>query len=264
MLNQVLIALAVVAIVGILAGVILALASHFMHVPVDETTVKIRECLPGANCGACGYAGCDEYANALTEGGVAGNLCIPGGVTAINEIADILGVEAGEIVSKTAVVGCNGKCDIAEKKAEVDGIPTCTANSMLYGGPKACVFGCIGCGDCASACPSDAIDFVDGIAVVDKELCTGCGACTKACPKNVIKLIPKSAKVFNFCNSKDKGAVARKACKSACIGCKKCEIKCESGAIKVENNLAVIDYEKCTSCGICAENCPTKSLKILG
>ena len=259
MLESILIALGVVAGVGLLAGILLAVSSHFFSVKEDQTVIKLRECLPGINCGACGYTGCDEYAKAVAEG-AATNLCIPGADTVAADLAEVMGVEALDVVEMVAYVRCNGNCEATERNAEYDGIQTCAAASMLYGGPTACRFGCLGCGDCATACPSDAICISQGIAHIDRSVCTGCGACAKACPKNIIGLRPQVNRVYVACSNTDKGALARKVCKNACIGCKKCEKTCPSGAITVTDNLARIDYTKCTDCGKCVEVCPTQCI----
>lgn len=263
MLPQILTALLVVAATGLIAGVLLVLASHFFAVKVDEKFSEIRNCLPGANCGACGFAGCDGYAQALAEGKVKANLCIPGALDVVEKISAILGVEVeeGELkVESVAMVKCNGTCDAAPRKAIYDGVSSCRSQHMLYGGEIACRLGCLGCGDCAKECPMDAISICNGIAHVDSEVCIGCGVCVKTCPKGIISLIPRASKQVVICSNTEKGAIARKNCKNACIGCKKCETGCPSDAIKVVNNLAVIDYDKCTACGLCVENCPVKCI----
>lgn len=264
MIADILIALLVVAVVGLVASVILVLASHFFSVKTDERVTKIRECLPGANCGACGFAGCDAYAKALVEEGVRTNLCIPGAQTVVENISAILGVEAveSELSEKSvAVVHCNGTCDAASKRAVYDGVNSCFAASMLYGGANACRYGCLGCGDCAKVCVADAICIVDGVARVDSRLCIGCGKCAKTCPKHVISLVGVNSKQVVLCNNKEKGTIARKNCTNACIACKKCELNCPAQAIGVKDNLAIIDYEKCTNCGKCVEVCPVHCIK---
>ena len=261
MITDILTALLVVAVLGIACGVMLALASHFFAVEEDETTAKVREALPGANCGACGYAGCDSYAEAVAQGKAEPNLCIPGAAATASAIAEILGVEVSAAEPKVAFVGCNGTCEATSNKAVYEGVDSCAAAKMIYGGPSACIFGCIGCGDCADACPADAICIVDGLAHVAHRNCMGCAKCAKVCPNGVIKMVNKNAKTAVMCNNTEKGAAARKNCKNACIGCKKCQLNCPEGAITVVNNLAVIDYDKCTNCGTCAGVCPTKCLK---
>ena len=257
----VLTALGVVAAVAVLVGVLLALISHFFSVEEDETVKKVRACLPGANCGACGYKGCDDYAAAVANGTAKPNLCIPGGEDTAAELGEVLGIEIEPPKDVVAFVHCNGNCEATTKKAVYDGVSTCKAASMLYGGPDACSYGCLGLGDCAASCPSDAICMKDGIAHVDTSRCIGCAACAKACPKQVISMVPQETAAVVMCNSRAKGADARKACKNACIGCKKCEKLCPVGAITVVNNLAQIDYSKCTGCKACVAGCPTGCLK---
>lgn len=264
MIIDILTAFIAVTAVGLVLAVLLALAAHFLNVKEDETVMRIREALPSVNCGACGYTGCDEYAKALAGGGVKTNLCIPGADAVAAEIANILGVDAEDVIEQFAYVHCNGNCEATSKKAVYEGIDSCLAASMFYAGPDTCRFGCTGLGDCARACPEDAICIEDGIARVDTRKCIGCGICVRTCPKGIIELAPQVIKTTVMCSSKDKGAVARKACKNACIGCKKCELTCPEGAIKVEDNLARIDYSKCSGCGKCAEVCPTKCIKNVG
>lgn len=261
MLTDVLIAFGVVAAVGALLGILLALLSHLFGVEEDRKVKEIRACLPGINCGACGFKGCDDYAAALAEGNTKPNLCVPGAESTANEIGTILGVEVEPPKDVVAFVHCNGHCGATGKKATYEGISTCRAASMLFGGPDACLYGCMGYGDCAAVCPANAICVLDGIAHVDTSRCIGCGLCADTCPKKVISMVPQNTATVVMCNNKEKGADARKACKNACIGCKKCEKTCPHGAIAVENNLAHIDYTKCTGCGDCVAVCPTGCLK---
>lgn len=261
---DVLIAVGILFAVGLVAAVVLALASHYMKVPTDEKAVKIRDCLPGANCGACGYTGCDGYAEALAKGKAEPNLCIPGGSGVANAISKILGVEASEMVKKVAYVHCNGTKDVTDTSSDYDGYRTCAAMCLVCGGPNKCKFGCLGCGDCANACPTDAICVKDGIARINPTKCIGCGKCVKTCPKNIISLVVADSRVAVSCSSKDPGAATRKNCTNGCIACKKCEKTCPYGAITVENNLAKIDYSKCTGCGMCHDVCPAKCISATG
>ena len=251
-----------VTIVGIVCGVRLVVASKFMAVPEDETFVKVRECLPGANCGACGYAGCDGYAHALADGEVTSTtLCVPGGAEAAAQIAEAMGMEAGEVVRKVAYVACCGNSACTTQKYEYSGLKSCSAAQLLFAGDGTCSYGCLGYGDCVAACPNNAIYVKNGLSSINPKLCVGCGLCAKACPNHLIHIVPETVSVLVGCSNHDKGAVTRKACSAGCIGCKKCERECPAGAITVVNNLAVIDHEKCTNCGHCKEICTTGCIK---
>ena len=258
---NILIAFLVVGGIALLLGVMLALVSHFFFVPEDPTQEKVRACLPGINCGACGYKGCDDYAAAVAKDGAKPNLCIPGAQAVADQIGAIVGVEAEPFEDVVAFVACNGHCGATQKKADYEGVQTCKAASMLFGGPGSCTYGCLGCGDCAKACPAGAICTEDGIARVDTSRCLGCGVCVRHCPKGIIYMVPQDTEVVVMCSNKDKGADARKACQNACIGCKKCEKNCPHEAIHVVKNLAFIMYSKCTGCGRCVADCPTGCLK---
>ncbi len=258
---DILIAISIVFGIAIVVGVLLLLFSHFFRVEVDPKAVEVRAQLPGINCGACGYKGCDDYAAAVAAGSAKPNLCIPGAQAVAEEIGKIMGMEVEQFEHKVAYTACNGHCNATDHIAEYDGIQTCYAASMLYGGTNSCRFGCLGYGDCAAACPTGAICMSNGIARIDASHCIGCGLCSRTCPKGIISMIPQNTKTIVFCSNTQKGADARKACKNACIGCKKCEKTCPNGAITVQNNLAVIDYEKCTNCGLCVKECPTGCLK---
>ncbi|MDR3278183.1 MAG: RnfABCDGE type electron transport complex subunit B, partial [Oscillospiraceae bacterium] len=213
-------------------------------------------------CGACGFAGCDGYAAALIEGeGVKTNLCVPGGDAVAQGISEILGVAFEDVVEQIAVVHCGGSKSVAARKAAYQGVQSCAAAKLVYGGENACPFGCIGLGDCAAICPNGAIRIEDGIARIDTRRCTGCGMCAKVCPNRIIYTEADTITTVVTCCSTEKGAVTRKKCTHGCIGCKKCERECPAQAITVTNNLAKIDYEKCTGCGHCAEVCTTKCIE---
>ena len=258
---EILIAFVIMLAIALFVGLLLLVCSHFFSVKENPLKMEIRECLPGINCGACGYKGCDDYAAALAEGGVKPNLCIPGAQSVADKIGCILDIKAEPFEDVVAFVSCNGNCDATFKVAEYDGVQTCSAASMLYGGTNSCKYGCLGFGDCAAVCPNNAICLIDGIAHIDTSRCLGCGICVKSCPKHIISMVSQYAKTVVMCSNKQKGADARKVCKNACIGCKKCEKTCTNGAITVNDNLAVIDYNKCTNCGDCVKDCPTGALK---
>lgn len=251
---EILLPVIIVGIIGLIAGVGLSLASKFMSVPVNENQEKIRDVLPGANCGACGFSGCDGYAAALAEGKAEPNKCAPGGASCAASIAEILGVEVS-VDPKIAFIACNGNKNITKEKYEYSGMKSCTAASMLHKGPLECQYGCIGFGDCAKACPFGAISLENGKPIVCEDICVGCGKCTTACPKSLISLIPKNHTVTVNCSNRDKGVSVVKNCSVSCIACGMCVKACENGAVKLENNLPVIDANLCTNCGKCKAAC---------
>lgn len=253
---------ALLAVLGILIGILLGVASKAFEVETDERVVQVRECLPGNNCGGCGYPGCDGLAEAIVAGNAPVGACPVGGAPVAGKIGEIMGVDAGSAVKKVAYVKCAGTCEVASNKYNYVGEMDCRRAVMVPGrGDKACSHGCLGLGSCVAACQFGALSIVDGIARVDKEKCVACGKCVSTCPNNVIDLIPYDASYAVQCNSKDKGKDVMSVCKAGCIGCGLCVKQCEFGAVKLENNLAVIDPEKCQGCGKCAEKCPKKIIQ---
>lgn len=246
-------------IIALIASAMLTLAAKFMSVPVDETAVAIRECLPGANCGACGFAGCDDYAAALSKDpSIATNLCVPGADGVAAMVAAVLGQEALDVVEKVANVRCSATCDACKDEMDYQGLRTCAAVKNFFGGPGACKYGCIGFGDCEAVCPYGAIKVCNGLATVDRSVCVGCGMCAAACPQKLIDILPDVKRVHVGCNSADPGRLTKDVCSAGCIGCKLCEKQCKFDAIHVVNNHAVIDVDKCKNCGLCAKACPRK------
>ncbi|MBR5220307.1 MAG: RnfABCDGE type electron transport complex subunit B [Clostridia bacterium] len=244
--------------IALVLGAMLALASIVFEVKVDPKIPEITEVLPGANCGGCGFAGCSACAEAIVRGDAKVTACPVGGQAVADQIASIMGVEAGSVTRMRAQVMCSGTRDNARQKYIYEGPHDCAAAMRLGGGPKECPNGCIGFGTCELLCPQDAIHVENGVAVVRAEKCIGCGICVESCPKHIIKLIPFDAPVHVGCSSLDKGALTRTYCEVGCIGCKMCTKVCESGAITVNGAIASIDYEKCTHCGKCVEKCPRK------
>ena len=261
-MENVLIAVAAVGAIGLIAGVILALAGKFFAVPVDEKVIKIREALPGANCGGCGYSGCDGYAEAVKNGAPC-TLCAPGGSETAAKLAKIMGVAAESVEKKTAVVLCRGFSNATVKRFDYEGTHSCRAVNLVQTGDKSCTFGCLGYGDCVSVCEQDAIRIIDGVARIDKNLCIACGKCVKACPRSIIELLPETTAV-PLCKNTQKGVFTMKVCQNGCIGCMKCVKTCPNGAVEVKDFRAVIDYQKCTACGLCAEACPKGVIAVRG
>ncbi len=264
---DIVIAIAILGGLALVFGLILAAASKAFHVETDPRLDQLNECLPGANCGGCGYAGCGGYAEAVLNGEAKIGLCASGGNEAAQAMGRIMGLPVEDVARKVAVVRCSGYRRVDESgkvtgskiKAEYEGFKDCLAATKVGGnGPIACKFGCLGFGNCVKACKYDAISIVDGVAKVDNEKCTGCLACAQACPRDLIVGVPYDKHVLIACNSTAKGAVTVRGCTQGCIGCGLCVKICPHEAISIENNLAVIDYEKCNSCGLCAVVCTKK------
>lgn len=249
----------ILAVIGLIAGLGLALASKFMAVPVDEKQEKVRECLPGANCGACGFSGCDGYAAAVAAGEVEPDKCAPGGAATASALAEVLGVEISA-VPKVAFIACQGNPDTVADRFNYTGLKSCAAANLVHSGPVACEFGCMGLGDCMRACPFGAITVENGRPIICEDICVGCGKCTAACPKALISVIPKGSPARVACNNKNKGAAVVKVCKTSCIACGMCVKSCPSQAITLENNVAIVNYDLCTGCGKCKEACKRKAI----
>ena len=260
-MNPILIATASVAVIGFVIGVLLVNVGKKFAVEVDEKEAAIRECLPGNNCGGCGYAGCDAMAAAIASGEAPVNGCPVGGDSVATQIGHIMGVEASAEARMIAFVKCSGDCDHTSPAVNYVGIEDCASAAAAGLGTGTCVYGCMGFGSCVKACPFNAIRIVNGVAVVDRSMCKACGKCVAACPKHLIELIPDTAKFVVKCSSKDRGPAVKAACTAGCIGCRLCTRQCESGAIEVNDNLAKIDYSKCVNCGKCAEKCPSRVIR---
>lgn len=258
--ENIMIAAGVLGIMGVVFGILLAYASKKFAVEVDPRIPEVREVLPGANCGACGFPGCDGFASAVVAGNAKVNGCPVGGAPVGALVAKIMGLAAENSVKKVAKVLCNAKCF---EKSQYAGYSSCTAASMLSGGsPKSCSYGCIGLGTCVQVCQFDALHINEnGVAEVDKEKCTSCNKCVEACPKGIIKLVPYEQITIVNCSNTEIGGHVKKNCDNACIACRMCERNCPSDAIHVINNVAVVDFEKCTNCGICVAKCPTKAIE---
>ena len=256
MLVPILITCGIVIAISIVIGILLGVLSEKFKVVVDEREEKVRECLAGSNCGACGYAGCDAYAKAVVSEGAEPGLC---SAADNKKIGEIMGVSVTEGKKQVAYVRCSGTCLKTNANYNFNDTQDCRVAYLAPGhGSKKCPFGCCGFGTCASVCPYDAIRIVDGLAVVDHEKCRACGKCVIACPNHLIEIIPDDAKYIVRCSSHNKGKEVKSACEEGCIGCGLCMKVCETGAIEVINNLARIDQSKCIACGKCAERCPSK------
>ncbi|MFA5637365.1 MAG: RnfABCDGE type electron transport complex subunit B [Anaerovoracaceae bacterium] len=254
-----------VALLGLLLGVVLTVAAKLFKVKSNPLTDKVREELPGINCGACGYVGCDSYAEALTkQEGVEPNLCTPGGESVARKICEILDIPFSQMLAKHAVLRCAGSLDHTTYVMDWQSVNSCAANKTFYRGRSSCYQACLGYGDCVLACPFDAIQIVNGIAVVNRNRCTGCGICVDVCPNNLFMLTTGEDLVYVACSSHAKGKDTRKGCTTGCIACNRCVKACKFDAITINHNLAVIDQGKCTQCGDCIPVCPVKIIKRIG
>lgn len=288
MSSDLLIPVLVLGFTGLSLGLLLAFASKRFHVYINPRIEQVADALPGINCGACGYAGCNGFARAVVEGKAEPAGCIPGGPKTVHAVADIIGITSGVPEPQMAVVHCNGGIDKALERAVYSGVEDCLAATLVGNGSKVCQDGCLGLGTCVRICPFDALRITpEGIAIVDQDKCTGCGKCVKVCPRSIISLIPRVHKIFIACSNHDRGAKVSRYCSVGCTSCTLCVKATPSGAISMENNLPVLDYTKeenfipaankcpshcftdlvkirskanidtkCTGCGACVEVCP--------
>ena len=273
MVNVILIAVCVLGAIGLVAALVLWGVAKKYAVKEDPRIGQVNEVLPGANCGGCGFPGCNSMAVACVKaadaGSLEGLLCPVGGQDCMDKVAAVLGMEATESVPMVAVVRCNGTCENRPRIVEYDGAKSCRIMNSTSQGETGCQYGCLGCGDCVAACQFDAIRMnpETGLPEVDREKCTACGACAKACPRVIIEIRQvdeqKSGMVVT-CVNKDKGAIANKVCAASCIGCAKCFQVCGADAITIANNLSYIDATKCISCRACEEACPKACIIMLG
>ncbi|MDD2228384.1 MAG: RnfABCDGE type electron transport complex subunit B [Candidatus Cloacimonetes bacterium] len=264
LLTTIFIPMIIIGGMGLIFGLILAIASKVFAVKIDPRVEQIIAALPCANCGACGKAGCAGYADAIVNDGAEVSLCAPGGPDAAAKIAKIMGKDAKPMDKKVAVIHCSsGGKNNTKWKYTYQGVESCKSAVNVAEGPNLCTWGCIGFYDCRDACKFDAISVdADGLRQVDRDKCTACGACVTACPRKLISLVPINRNVSIYCSSLAKNPKALQLCgtEHPCIGCGVCARKCPVQAIIVENNLARIDYAKCIDCGLCATVCPTKAI----
>lgn len=253
------------ASLALLAAFGLAMAARAFAVEVNPRAEAIEDALPGANCGACSLPGCSELARHIADGKADVDACPVGGEAVAGMIAKIMGMEyEGGGVRQVAMVLCNGNDQVAAKRFYYNGIYDCTSAAILFGGDKACSYGCLGLGTCAGVCPFGAIDMLpSGLAVVDPEKCTGCTKCVASCPKGIIKMIPGDKKVHILCSSHDKGGRVRKICKVGCIGCQRCVKESPEGSITMDGTLAVVNYEADIPETV-TETCPMNTIVVMG
>lgn len=265
-MNLILYTLFTAIAVGFILGVLLGLFKKIFAVQVNPKVQEVRDALSGANCGGCGYAGCDAFAEAVVKGEAPANGCVAGGAACAAKVSEIMGVSAGGAEKKIAFIACHGTKDCAASKGDYEGVLTCAAAQLTMNGTKKCAFGCIGFGDCAENCPFGAITMgSDGIPIVDAEKCVGCGKCVKSCPKHLFKLINADTKgaIARCSNHSDNKPQIKKDCSVGCFKCGICAKKCPLGCIDISSGIPQIDYNQCVSCGECVSACPDKVLVLI-
>lgn len=242
---------------GLVCGAALAVAARYLAVPEDPRIAEVAACLPGINCGACGFAGCSDYARAIVQDHASIALCAPGASAVVTSLSALLGIDAESASPMVARVRCGGGDDQASRRFDYNGLADCASAQAVGGGDKTCTYGCLGYGSCARVCPVNAITLGSNrLAVVDKSLCIGCRKCVAACPRHLILMVPADRVIHVLCQSKAKGPVVRKACKVGCIGCRACTRKAE-GAIEMNGFLAVVDYDRVLDDEAVVQTCPT-------
>ena len=265
MLESILFPIICVGGLALVFGVILGFSAKKFAVESDPKVDKIINVLPGANCGGCGYPGCAVFAERVVNGEANYRGCPPGGSSAATEIAKQMGVDAAPTSRKVAFIMCNGTNDNIKRNYIYDGPKSCVSASQLAtGGNKTCTYSCIGLESCKNACPFNAIKMVDSIAIVIEKRCTAFGKCVKVCPMKLIEIVPEKSKVRVLCNSRDKVRLVKENCRAGCFGCNLCQKVCPEDAITVADNIAHIDYSKCTLCMECVNKCPSKAIKVMG
>ncbi|PIQ90914.1 MAG: electron transporter RnfB [Candidatus Omnitrophica bacterium CG11_big_fil_rev_8_21_14_0_20_41_12] len=259
---EILFAIIILGVLGLIFGVGLAIASKKLTVQVDPKLEKVQHLLPGSNCGACGNPGCFGFAENLFAGKSTIESCRVCSEEIKGKIAEIMGVAFEKQIKKIATLHCNGGAGVKDRYL-YDGVGDCISANLVLGGQKACVFACLGFGTCVRVCPFGAISMSsDALPVVDQVKCRSCNKCVLVCPKKLFSLLSVTYSVYVACSSHDLGRDVKNVCSVGCIACKLCEKACKFDAIHVIDNLAVIDYHKCTSCKECVKACPAKTIRV--
>ncbi len=256
--------IALLGCIGLFFGIGLALAAHKFAVETDPLIEEVLESLAGAQCGGCGYPGCEGYAIAVVnDPDVPPNLCYPGKEAVAEKVATLTGKKMTVLEDMIATVRCSRIEGRVSHKHEYIGFASCTAANLGFGGPSKCLYACIGLGECAASCPFDAIKMVDNFPVVNPDKCVSCSTCVRTCPKNIIELQTLKARVHVPCSTKDLGKNVKEVCEVGCISCQICVKKCPAEAVTHADGLIQIDHPKCIAYGddcqmVCVGKCPRK------
>jgi Na+-translocating ferredoxin:NAD+ oxidoreductase subunit B len=269
-MDLIIISIIVLTALGLVASALLAASSKLLYVEEDPRVEAVTDALPGANCGGCGFAGCEGYAVAvLYDPAIPPNKCCAGGAEVSEKVAQLSGKAMGDSEPLVAFRRCDRIGGNVQQKFEYHGVPTCRAAAMVQDGPYACKFSCLGLGDCVRACPFNAMNLRNGMVYIDPDACTACGTCTRVCPNSILQLVPRRSRVMVFCSSQDKGKEVSSVCEVGCISCMKCVKKCPANAISIKDNRTHIDHQLCLDYGpeceeACVASCPRKILRCLG
>ncbi len=261
-LHNILLTSAFMGGLGVVLAIFLAIASKKLFVFEDPRIGEVEALLPHSNCGACGSAGCRNFAELVVEGKMSPATCTVNSAEQAQSIATLLGVAAGEVEKRVARLACAGGKHVATMRAKYSGLSSCRAAAVTGGGGKSCAWGCLGLADCASVCDFDAIHMdKNGLPVVDLAKCTACGDCVDVCPKDLFSIHGVTHKLWVACRNENDGDAAEAACEVACTACGRCVVDAAPGLIHLERNLAVIDYEKNSGAKQEAiERCPTGAI----
>lgn len=246
---------------GLVTATVLAIASRVFYVEEDPRVEAVMDALPGANCGGCGYAGCEGYAVAVVnDPEIPANKCCAGGESVSIAVGELTGKTVGAAEPLRSFRRCDKVHGEVAMRYDYQGVPSCAAAALLFEGAYACRFSCLGYGDCVEVCPFEAITVSDGLSYINWNKCIGCGLCVPACPRNSLELIPLRSRVSIFCSTKDKLKAVMEVCKAGCINCGKCVKKCPAGAISNKSGRIEIDHRLCLSYGedcqmACIDSC---------
>ncbi len=242
-------------------SLLLVVANKKLYVPEDPRIDIVEDMLPHANCGACGFPGCRNFAEAVVRNETSPGKCTVSSPDGLENIAQFLGVDAGAEEKRVARLACAGGKNVSRSRAQYTGISSCRAAAQVAGGGKVCSWGCLGLADCEVVCNFDAISMDRfGLPVVDEEKCTACGDCVDICPKDLFTLHKISNRLWVNCQSLEAGDEILEYCEVGCTACSRCAMDADNGLITMQNNLPIIDYSKNSSTQKPIRRCPTGAI----